>query len=96
MSYFYRVSPELVMERFTGAALVLLASQDRFLTVNQSAADVLTLMQDSFAERPFSCDQLAALLLSRYRIAKGQAQKEASDILSRWSREGILIASQPT
>ena len=95
MSSLYRVSPDLVLERFTNTALILLASRDRFVTVNQPAADVLLRMQCSFGDLPFSSAQLAALLRTHYRIGKVQALKEAGDIVASWTQQGILIGSQP-
>jgi hypothetical protein len=95
MSSLYRLSPDLVLERFTDTALILLSSRDRFVTVNQAAADVLVRMQRSLGDMAFSSVQLATLLRAHYRLSQDQALREAGDIVASWMRQGILIDSQP-
>ena len=92
----YRLSPDLVIERFADSALILLSSRDRFLTVNHSAAGILTRMQEGFHGLAFSTTQLATLLRTHYRLGEDQAHREAGGIVSSWAKQGILTNSEST
>ena len=73
----YRLSPDLVLERFDGQALILLGRQDGFLTVNSAAADLFELVNETFAGVGFAGSDLAALFSEHYRLTTSQAHEEA-------------------
>ena len=86
----YQFSPHLVAERFDDEALVLVAEQDRFLTINRAALDLMELMRCAFGERGFSVQELAALLDGHYELSLEQSSQEAQAVVAAWFDQGIL------
>jgi hypothetical protein len=86
-----RLAPDLLLERFKGQALVLLANDDRFLTVDHAAADLMALIRVGLEATGFDCASLAALLARHYALAPGAAQSEASLLIEEWLEQGILV-----
>lgn len=78
------------MEHFGDKSLILLASEDKFVTVNRPAALLLELMQETFAAGSFGLGDLVALFCARYELTEMQASSEASDLLFSWTEHGIL------
>lgn len=86
----YRLSPDLALEYFGDKAIILVAMEDRFLTVNKPAAELLELIEATFKERIFSGEELSALLQKHYHLPRTKTQKETLRILTTWSKQGIL------
>ena len=86
----YQFSPHLVAERFDDEALVLVAEQDRFLTINRAALDLMELMRSAFGERGFSVQELAALLDGHYELSLEQSSQEAQAVVAAWFDQCIL------
>jgi hypothetical protein len=86
----YQFSRELVIEPFEDEALLLVAEQDRFLTVNRAALDLIELMRGAFGERAFSVPELAALLEAHYDLSSERCTVESAAILAAWFEQGIL------
>jgi hypothetical protein len=89
----YRLSPELAVERFGEEALILLETQDRFLTVNRAAADLVELIGSAFAARQFTADDLVALLVQNYQLGVAEAAQEAQSLLEAWLEQGLFVAA---
>jgi hypothetical protein len=87
----YRVSPDLALEHFGDKSIVLLAMQDRFLTVSKPAAVLLELIMTAFEGRSFSDEELSTLLAQHYDLTEVKAQEEVRRILASWSQQGILV-----
>ena len=86
----YQFSPHLVIERFDDEGLVLVAEQDRFLTINRAALDLMELMRSAFGERGFSVQELVALLDGHYELSLEQSSQEAQAVVAAWFDQGIL------
>jgi len=86
------VPPDLALEHFGDKSIILLAMQDRFLTVNKSAAVLLELIMTTFEGQSFSDEELSTLLTQHYHLTKAKAQEEVRRILTSWSEHGILVA----
>lgn len=59
---------------------------NKLVTLNASAA----YLWQSVADREFTTDDLAALLVERYGIAPDRALLDASRIAEEWSTNGII------
>lgn len=87
------MSPDLALEHFGDRSIILLATQDRLLTVNRPAAVLLELIMDTFKGQGFSGEELSALLSQHYHdLTRGKAQTEVRRILTSWLEQGILVA----
>ena len=87
----YHLSPNLAIEHFEEKALILVAEQDKFLTVNQAAASLLKLTQDAFGGKTFSEKDLSSLFLKHYHIPETKARDTVRKIIVSWLKYGILI-----
>jgi len=81
------------VERFGEEALILLETQDRFLTVNRAAADLVQLIESAFALEPFTADDLVALLVQNYQLEAAEAAQEAQTLLDSWLEQGLFVAA---
>jgi hypothetical protein len=91
-SFVYCVSPDLALEHFGDKSIILLAMQDRLLTVNKAAAVLLELIMTTFEGQSFLDEELSTLLTQHYHLTKAKAQEEVRRILTSWSEQGILVA----
>ena len=91
----YWLSPDMALERFGDRAVVLLAHQDRWITVNGSAASLLEIMTETFGARRFSGADLADLITRHYGLAKARAAKASESLLADWTKRGMLIMNSP-
>jgi hypothetical protein len=89
----YRLSPELAVERFGEEALILLETQDRFLTVNRAAADLAELIESVFAGQLFAAHDLVALLVQNYELEAEEAAQEAQALIEAWLEQGLFVAA---
>jgi len=87
----YRLSPELALERFGEEALILLETQDRFLTVNRAAADLVELIESAFAAQGFAVSDLGGLLAQNYELHTEEAAHEAQALVEAWLEQGLLV-----
>jgi hypothetical protein len=85
------VSPEVAWEHFGEKALVFLAGQDRFITVNNSAASLMELILATFKHKGFTGQNLASLLVRHYRLTKANGRRKARALLEQWLAEGFLL-----
>lgn len=86
-----RLAKDLLIERFGDRALILLAKEDRFLTVNQAAAETVALMREEFGASGFGCLHLASVLERYYQLDSLEADSEASSLIEEWCKQGILV-----
>lgn len=81
----------MAVEHFGNKGLILLARDDRFITVNSAAASLLKLIMTALAGRCFSIEDVAALLVKHYRLTDSQGRLKARTILTSWLKEGLLV-----
>lgn len=86
----YRLSPDLALESFGEKAVILLAMQDHWITINNAAAVLMKRMMRAFGKRSFSHKQLADLLFRCFDLSTAQALKESRSVITQWLGKGIL------
>jgi hypothetical protein len=91
----YFLSPDLALESFGDKAVILLASGDRWITVNSAAADLLKAMIGMFGKRRFSLKGAVDLVVRRYSLSRELAVTELGRVFSEWNRLGILATEGP-
>jgi hypothetical protein len=81
----------MALEHFGDKALILLAMQDKLVTVNAATAHLVGLMQERFARQGFAAEDLAMLMVDNYDLDVQEAKAEAEALLGDWSAEGLLL-----
>jgi hypothetical protein len=88
----FRISADMVLERFAGDALALLAKQDRIIRLNMPATDVLTLISETFGTQSFTEDDLKDQLARQYQLAEDESREAARSTIALCLEHGIAVS----
>ena len=93
-SYRVRLAPDLVLECFGNQALILLAWQDRMLTVDRAAIDIVELVHTELEEACWTTKDFADLLARHYDLTGQEADLEAGSLVAAWLEQGMLVPAE--
>ena len=88
-----RLRQDVVVERFEDVAVMLLVSDNHFVTTNLAAADLFEILSMYLGERVVSTGEIAAFLLDQYHLEHAQADAEARGVVEAWVQCGLLQMS---
>ncbi len=80
----------LVEENFGDKSLIFLSDQDVILTVNRSAAELLSELNRWFSRSSFTENDLAGRILQNFRLSPAAARREASLIVKSCSKYRLI------
>ncbi len=86
----FRLGERVYLERFDSEALLLVADQDRLLTVNAAAADLFAAVRAFFGSTSFTVEEAAAWLTSRYALTPRQCRDKLRELLAFGLRHGLV------
>lgn len=81
---------EVAIARFADEAVIFVVVNERFLTVNLAAADVLGIAVQKYGEHPFTVAEFAGLLAERYILSAPEAGDAAQGLVTAWLDYGVL------
>lgn len=86
----FRLLPDVASEEFGDTVVLFLVEQERFVTVNQAAADLVQTVRNALGERYVDVDGLADTLEAAYALSADDARDAARSLADEWLECGLF------
>ena len=82
---------ELAIEGFGDASLVMIVGTEEMVTLNETAARMVVLLQEEFGEDEFGLEDATERLSAEFGLDADRAATEAREMIEDWAAHGLVV-----
>jgi hypothetical protein len=86
----FRLRPDIAIEDFGETAVLFLEEDERFVTVNRAAADLVPLIREAFGDQYLDTARLAALFERSFELGGETAWEASAGVVRDWLVCGLF------